>query len=62
MALRCAPVEVENSTFCTFEDISNVSGSPCDYESFIQGDAMLQAVFYAEVSEAHKDVDIKASR
>ncbi|CAK9095833.1 Uncharacterized protein SCF082_LOCUS45001 [Durusdinium trenchii] len=58
----CAPVEVENSTFCTFEDISNVSGSPCDYESFIQGDAMLQAVFYAEVSEAHKDVDIKMDR
>lgn len=41
---RCAPLEVDNSTFCTVGDMSTSNSTlGCHYETFIKGQQTLQA-------------------
>ena len=43
-ALRCAPLAIENTTFCTVADMTtNGTSSGCDYETFVKNQQAFQA-------------------
>ncbi|CAJ1402439.1 unnamed protein product [Effrenium voratum] len=58
----CAPLTVDNATFCTLDDMSDITGSLCHFELFVKGQQHLQASSFVEVSEPHRNVDMKVNR
>ncbi|CAE7498925.1 unnamed protein product [Symbiodinium natans] len=59
----CAPLAIENTTFCTVADMTtNGTSSGCDYETFVKNQQAFQVASSVTIPEPYRDFEVKVDR